>query len=360
MMWTNHSSYKVRVSLSRRFIPVEKLRQGIPVLIVLGAFFVLSAARDDVPNSLADFAEAKNLVAKKRWADAVIAYKNILKGDPAYTPASVELARALTHLSRREEAIGVLNHALQYEKGSDRTVLIRQARVLSRLFLTKESVQSFQVGLNLLFTKKFRAAKDRFYQVLQDEPDNIEILVRLGQCLLLEGDPDSSAERLRLAKKLNPYEPEVNLWLGRALHQRGELSQAIEELRSARADLKDSEVAPLWLSEALLDSGQRGVAIEILDTDVKAHPFHLGSLLASAQLRYRFLAKDLNELWGIRKELQLALSRAEEYASPKFPRTEGELGLELRDPARLQIEAQALLKKVEARIQGQRGTESYN
>jgi tetratricopeptide (TPR) repeat protein len=142
------------------------------------------------------------------------------------------------------------------------------------MFLSNESFQGYQDGVNLLNNGKFRPARDRFEKALGQEPDNVEILIRIAQCLLLEQDEDSAAERLKLARKLNPFEPEIRLWLGRAMHRRGELRKAIAELRVAHQELKGSELAPTWYAEALLASGQRASAISVLEKDVQEYPFH--------------------------------------------------------------------------------------
>ena len=124
-----------------------------------------------------------------------------------------------------------------------------------------------------MMVRKYRAARDKFEKSLEQEPANVESLIRLGQCLVLEGDYDSASERgLRLARRLNPYEPEVQLWLGPTSHQRGELGEALEQLRTAYQDQPTSEVASIWLAETLVALGSRDQALQLLKDNVKQRP----------------------------------------------------------------------------------------
>jgi len=225
--------------------------------------------------------------------------------------------------------------------------------VISRLFLTSATFQTFQEGMNLLMARKFRPARDRFEKALEQEPDNIEILTRVGQCLVLDKDFDSAAERLRFAKRLNPYEPELRVWLGRSMHQRGEIREAIEELRLAHLELRGSELAPVWLAEAQFSFGQKPLAIQTLEEDIKEQPYHIESLLAVARLRIQTATRETQTLWNARKDLQLALSRLESYKtfdSRGYPGNELTLDLR-RTPDEIKSEADKLLQQIENRIE---------
>jgi tetratricopeptide (TPR) repeat protein len=304
------------------------------------------------PSHLLDYAEAKELLARQKWAEAAIILRTVLRKKPDYTPAAMDLARSLAYSGRREEALGILSQAASRERGAQQAQLVRRAEVLSRLFLTNDTFQIFQDGLNHVVARKYGAARERFNRALAQEPDNVEALIRVAQCLVMEGDNDSAVERLRLARRLNPYEPEIRLWLGRAMHQRGELAEAIVELREAYDRLEKSELAPVWLADALVSLGRRSAATQILEEDIKAQPFHLESILALARLRTGAAARGPQPLWQARKELQLALSRLDKYAPEGSPGFETELGMDLRrNVAEVRSDAQRLLDVIEGRIE---------
>ncbi|HUP58118.1 MAG TPA: tetratricopeptide repeat protein [Bdellovibrionota bacterium] len=299
-----------------------------------------------------DYQEARELLAKRKWAEAAIILKSVLRKDPDYSPAAIQLAEALYHSNRREEGLSVLSQAASRERGPRRAALQRRLGVLSRSFLTTAGFQQYQDGLNLMLTRKYRAARERFERVLGDEPANVEVLVRVGESLVLENDWDSAAERLRLARKLNPHQPEIRLWLGRALHQRGELAEAVEELKAARAELPGSELAPLWLAEAYVSLGRRDDAVAVLEDDLGKQPLHVQALLLLAQFRVGAPQSGRKTLMEARRALQLAESRLADYLAPASSRIEGELGIDLRRPGEeLKNEIKTLFQRIDGRLE---------
>jgi tetratricopeptide (TPR) repeat protein len=322
---------------------------------------------ENVPSN-SDFQEATALLKRRQWAEAAIALRSVLNREPRLLPAIMDLGDALTQSGRREEALGMINAAIMREKGPRRAQLLEKLSVLSRLFLTNATFQLYQDGLNLLRVRKYKPARERFEKALAQEPDNVEILVRLGQDLVLENENVAAAERLKLARKFNPFEPETHLWLGRAFQEQGELADAVQELRLARADLKDSELAPAWYADALFAEGNREAAVEALESDVKAHPLHLSGLFMLVEFRLADLppedksAQDSGHgsgeasraLWSVRQDLQLVISRLPQYESDQ-PRFESELGLELRKPEdEFKSELRKLMQKVDQQIADQK------
>lgn len=304
----------------------------------------------------AELQEAQDLMAKKKWAEAAIVLRGALRLAPDSAAVSLDLAKALTFAGKREEALSILTHAASRSRAGRQGEFIRRSRVLSRAFLTNTTFQVYQEGVNLISAKKYRAARERFERALEQEPDNVEILTRIGQCWIQEGDYNNAVEKLKLARKLSPYEWVASLWLGRAMHRRGEVREAVEALRGAYQGLPESELAPVWLAEALVASNQKSAAIQLLEKDIKTKPFHLSVLVTLARLKYGALGRDngkeAQNLWAVRKDLQVALSRLDRYSSADFGRTETDLGLSLRDPEDLKTEIQILLERVESRLKG--------
>ena len=112
----------------------------------------------------------------------------------------------------------------------------------------------------------------------------------------------------------------------------------------------------LWLSAALFSYGQKAQAVQVLEEDVKAQPFHLSSLLQLAWTRSQVLSRDNQTLWAGRKDVQLILSRLEQYEkrgllNPAQWEFEGQLGLDMRQSAsELKAEANKLLQQIESRL----------
>lgn len=289
-----------------------------------------------------EYPEARELLKARKWQEAAIVLKSLVRKNPENEGLTLALVRSLTYSGRREEALSLLNTT----RDSSRV------RVISRMFLTSATFQQYQDGINLMSAGKFRAARERFEKALLQEPDNAEVLIRLGQCLLMEKDEDSAAERLKLARKLNPFEPELKLWLGRAMHQRGEMKEALEELKAAHQELKGSERAAIWFAEALFSAGQRASAMQHLEKDVAREPYHVSALMALARMRLESAMRESQPLWTARKELQLVSSRLPQYVSPELQRFEGELGMEYRGTEdEVRGESRKLIELIEGRIE---------
>jgi tetratricopeptide (TPR) repeat protein len=296
--------------------------------------------------------EVQALLAQRKWAEAAIVSRSAIRQNPKSVSANADLAKALLYLGRREEALGVLSHAIELNKGPKRDWLVEQSRVIAKIFVTNTTFQIYQDGVDLLTAEKTRNAREKFEQALIAEPANVEILVRLGQSYLLDGDHDSAAERLKLARRLDPYEPEVHLWLGRALQLRGEMADSLDELRSAANELKQSELAPVWLADALETSGNRFDAIRVLEDDLKANPIHVTALLHLAKYKVDDADADQARLWSARKDFQNALSRITDYSQPGRRSFESELGVELPHQEKsLHDQIQSNLQKLESRLE---------
>jgi tetratricopeptide (TPR) repeat protein len=299
-----------------------------------------------------DYGEARRLIDQRKWAEAAIVLRSVLRRSPDFTLASLQLSMALAQSGRREEALTLLHGLAGRERGVRKDRMVRRSRALSRVFMTNANFQLYQDGYNLMLNEKYRSAREKFERALEAEPDNVEILIRLGQCLLLDGDHDSAAERLRIARRLNPYEPQARLWLGRALFQRGEVLEGIEELKGAAAELKGSELAPVWLAEAMFYANQKQAAMDLLEKDLREQPYHLMALLTLARLQTQFSSRGTDMFWAARKNLQVALSRLEKYASPALPPFETDLGINLRKPPEeLRTEVQKVFLVVDSRLE---------
>ncbi|MGE0614285.1 MAG: tetratricopeptide repeat protein [Bacteriovoracia bacterium] len=296
--------------------------------------------------------EITRLLDEKKWAEAVIALQGVLKENPRDLPRVLDLARALTYLNRREEAVTAIQNAARTAARTARVTLGRRARVLAGFFLTNETFQIYQDGLTFLLAEKSRDAERLFTQALRKEPDNVRILTRMAQASMMEGSVDSAIEYLKNAGRLNPEEPEIRLWLGRAHFRRGELEAAIAHLQFAQTGLPRSELAPIWYAEALAADGNTAFALEMLKKDAKDQPLHLQSLVKSAELRVGSSATvKPDALWAARADLQVVLSRLGEYQNLPAAMFETDLGLPAQDAAKLKQRTEALLRDIETKIE---------
>jgi predicted Zn-dependent protease len=222
------------------------------------------------------------------------------------------LATSLTYLGHREEALKYLVNAVDQVTVSQRPQLLTRIRVLARLFLTNATFQAYQDGLILFSSRKFKPSQEKFERALNEEADNVEVLLRMGQSTLLDGGFQNAIAHLKMAKQLDPFDPEIRLWLGKAFQSNGRSREALLELKEAYSSGRNIEASAVWYAEALASSGQIGAALKVLTQDSKANSSHLYSLLAAAKLRMQANRTESASWTLARKDLSLALKRLEQ------------------------------------------------
>jgi hypothetical protein len=71
-----------------------------------------------------------------------------------------------------------------------------------------------------------------------------------------------------------------------------------------------------------------------------------------ARFRIQTAHGDAQVLWSARKDLQLAMSRLDQYQTMKLSQVERELSVDLRKPtAEIKLDIQKLLQQVEKRLE---------
>ncbi len=293
--------------------------------------------------------QAKKLAEEKKWGECYSKLKaQLVRG--AGLPGFLSLhSRCAMSAGQREDALNNLNVVATSASAKLAASIRNSAQILSATFATAESSQSFQEGLNLLERGAYPDANERLTSLLSVEAGNVELMLRVGQARILLGKAEEARDLLAKAKSLNPQEAEIALWYGRALFLRGRHQAALDELRRARRMILESELASLWLSEALVALGARAQAFQALEQDLKYYPAHLQTLTQLARFRLLFFENDAEMLMAARKEVQLGLSRLDQYRSASHPRTEGELGLQLASADEIKSQLKVLMDRIEAK-----------
>lgn len=312
-------------------------------LLLIG---VSAWASAPVDVSFSEKPQIDRLMREKKYTEAAILLRSVIQDSSLSIndslPFVLKLTEALSRSGRREEALVLLGQYSNQTSGNRQLGLLRRSNVLSRTFLTEASFRTHQDGVNLLRALKIDAAIEKFNSVFLSEPDNVEVLMRLGQCHLLKKEFGPATERFRQSKRLLPFEPEIQLWLGRTLFQKGDTAEAIEALNTAYKKLGDQEISALWLAEALWGSGLKNRALRVLDEDIRKHSNHYWSLVRWARYRLAF-SKDAQALANIRRVLQDAMSQINEYPETRMNETEFSSGLPLIKRDELEKEAKSLL-----------------
>jgi Flp pilus assembly protein TadD len=226
------------------------------------------------PASLAEGTSPWSLQQEDRERAAIVLKRQWLK-DPAAAGAAVELSSHLLLLGRREEALRMLlaSHAAS-TSAQDRMRLETRVRVLARTFLTVEGARNHQAGLNALLAGDLKPAIARFDAVIASEQQVLDAVVRKGQAEVMLDNLDSAAETLRLARQLDPFEPEVRLWLGYALLARGEKDEGEQEIltawRMANPGQRMRSHWKAWSARVQILQGRSGAAKKLVGAELPA------------------------------------------------------------------------------------------
>ncbi len=201
---------------------------------------------------------------------ALVLLKKQWSRNPHAPALALELSNLLFLAGRREEAVRtlLLTHSLM-PTSPQRSKVEGRVRVLSRSFISEEGARSYQAALNALLEGNGASAVARLDSVIAAERYVLDAVVRKGQAEVLLSRWDSAAETFRLARSLNPFEPEVRLWLGYVLIARGEKDEGQQEILGAwRSSTQKQRERPhwrAWTSRALALSGRSGAAKAVLD-----------------------------------------------------------------------------------------------
>jgi len=110
---------------------------------------------------------------------------------------------------------------------------------------------------------------DALREALRISPDNIPLLLMLGEKCLEELAADEAASTFQKVLSLDPAHREAKLGLVRALHANGKTSEAVVRLEAFVKEAPDHAGAWLLLSRFLMAEGQRNEARECYEKSLK-------------------------------------------------------------------------------------------
>jgi len=294
-----------------------------------------------LPAGAAEYEDARKLLVTQKWNEALPLLKLLNEEEPTSVVVAQDLAQVLLRLNRREEALELLR----------RHHLSKPAAIAAKTFLSKEGFRFYQQGLDWLLKRSYPQACERFEKALEKDQAHYEILLRLSQCEILNGNGDLALRFLDVFERIHGKSNESTLWRARALALRGRFEEAFP-LFSANAVVKNpepmTELNALWWGEALLATGQKNQAIVVFENDAKHFPQHLQTWLALLKLRAsigespnQFSAVSLNlTLWE--KSLATRLKEKKKRNS--------DLPFDLFDPETLQRTAAELRVLINSRL----------
>jgi tetratricopeptide (TPR) repeat protein len=242
-----------------------------------------------------EYDDARLLLSAQKWAEALPILKALNEEEPESITIAQDLAQVFLRLNRREEALELLKkHKLN-----------RPAEIAARTFLSKESFHFYQQGLDWLGKRAYSQACERFERALERDQTHIEILLRLSQCEILEGNADLALKNLEQLERIHGKTTESQAWRARAGALRGRNEEAIALLASlvtSKTSEPLTELIPLWWGEALLAAGKKSAALNVFEADLRRNPNHLQTGLAAIRIRLS-QTESPNQVMSIQKDL---------------------------------------------------------
>jgi tetratricopeptide (TPR) repeat protein len=289
-----------------------------------------------------EYEDARALVVAQRWSEALPLLKKLNEEEPDSVTIAQDLAQTLLRLNRREEALELLREHR----------LAKQAQIAAKAFLSKESFRFYQQGLDWLSKRSYAQACERFEKALEKDQGHAEILLRIAQCEILDGNADLGLKWLDQLERVHGKSPETSAWRGRALHLKGRHDEAIATLAEAGAETKSSdplsEWIAIWLGEAFVAGGKKVQAGAAYEADLRRSPSHLVVALAALRLRAAS-AESPNQFLQISRELE-ALEKKIVAARDAKKKTGREFTLEPFDAEALQRGATELRESIRPQL----------
>lgn len=288
-----------------------------------------------------EYEVARKLLQDQKWTEALPLLKTLNEEDPDSGVIAEDYAQVLLRLNRREAALELLrSHHLN-----------RQAEIAGKSFLSKESFRFYQQGIDWLAKRSYPQACERFEKALERDQAHAEILFRLSQCEILDGNAELGIKILEQIERVYNKTTDTTLWKARALALRGRFDEAFPLFTTSnlvKASEPNTEWTALWWGEALLASGQKNQALQILENDVKKYPHHLQTAMSLLRLRLAN-AESPNQFRAIAEDLKTWQNHFDRRLKGK-PKNTTELRVDFFDSEALQRSALEVRAQILARL----------
>ncbi len=195
----------------------------------------------------------------------VIRLKTELQKKPGQIETVLALSKALFFSERREEALTLLAvEKSRSRRPASREVLQRRIEVLARVFRTSSGQQSYFEACALLLAGGVSEARSKLETLLQQEPHHPDILFRLGQIALIEGQVDTAAILLQDSSRYVLPTRWQQLWLARAEDLRGNPVRADALFSALSQGGEDGPLFLLWRADFLWRTRRQSEALALL------------------------------------------------------------------------------------------------
>lgn len=239
------------------------------------------------------------LARREAYPEAIECYQRALRAQPQLTPLYLNLGLAYFKTQQWEPAVAQLDLFLRAQ-GNHRQAMQLRGLALLELERYPEAATAFEallpspdptiaLGLATAYLRSNRgAAAEKLLLPLMAEGNSPELLLAMGQALLVEERFDEALETLLRARALRPGLPTVGLHIGAAYWRKKEVAKALAEWRGELQAAPDSVQAHFTLGAALAQSdGDRTEAEQLLRGALRRKPRHARANFQLAKLLWQ-------------------------------------------------------------------------
>ena len=247
----------------------------------------------------------QQLAEEGQWEEAILRFRAGLLERPGDLTLLFGLSKTLALAGRREEGLTLLEVAYTRERVAKRKAeLERRLQVLAHLFLSNAQQQVYFEGVTLLLSQRYADALARFEKVNVAEPYQADVLFRLAQLNVLQGNPETAVEFFNQANRFSRPTPARRLWLARAYDLKGDMVRARQEFGSLPASL-ESSLKTYWYADFLRRSGKLQVARLVLERGLKKDPQEIRLWRLLVEVRAELLNQERSPAGTRREGLKL-------------------------------------------------------
>ncbi len=230
----------------------------ILVVIMLGgvvAAYYLDAFSNREAKRNRYLKQAREYVAKSKFGEAEIEFRNALKLDPADAEAHFEFGNLLIRRGDMKRGFGEITRATDlkpdwaqarfqlakyYAVGQDMTNAKRQLKILREQ--GPNSFESRYLAASIaMIENDFETAQKELEKIVEKEPGRAQTYVDLGDVFVRNGDMKGAEAYYRKALDIDPKLAQARISLAKLHLSRGDRKRAEEELLAATKDDPENE-----------------------------------------------------------------------------------------------------------------------
>lgn len=224
-------------------------KKGYVILTVLSAGIMMTSGCHTTPQSQAGspadikYEEGKTAFNQQRYAEAIVAFQEVVELNPDYVLAHLDMGFAYINLEKYEEALDAFasaqaieqdNHYAYYGIG---LIARRQERIPDAITSLRSAVDFeptnnqawLELGHAYCNARKYREAIESYRSAIKAKPDYVEAYASIAVPFCRLGLYVEALESCQSALKLNPKSSDAHISLGRVYSDLGRNDEALAE-----------------------------------------------------------------------------------------------------------------------------------